>query len=665
MLPGLVRLLIAVAATSSADATTVAPAEAEVRAPEGGDGDDDVPADDDDVEVRTIVVTGTRTERPLADAPVATQVYGRQEIEDSGAENLGELLEETPGVMISRGIGGVGIMMQGLDPAYTVVLVDGMRTTGRVNNVLDLSRFPAEDIEQIEVVRGASSVLYGADALAGTINLITRTAKRPHEGELHVAYGSFNTLDLTARAGLSRRRYAGSIIAGWHRTDGFDLDPSNVSTTGPKSNQWHLTTTHELGKYGPFSLRARGSYLRRDAELINGSATGAVYDVHNRSEVITVMLRPELELGRVHIALSGSYNLWRDQYLNDQRGSSELDRVEDTFDHLAQTTLQVDYTVGKHVLTFGGDGQFEVLKADRIDPPTVDRQRYAAFLQDEWKPLGSRTIVVLPGVRADYDTYFGFYPTPRIALMIAPGRRITLRASYGRGFRAPSFREMFLLFANPAVGYTVRGNPDLKPETSWNTSFSVEVRPWQWLWLAANVFDNRLSNTIIVNTVSEGDDAEGVDTPTLFGYTNVENATTHGVETQARVSILDVLALDGSYTFVHTKDYATGGPLPGRPRHFGTAGLRFHRAAWGTTLRLRTSIFGRRLFTTTTTDDDGNDVTTRRSSPAFATMDVRLSQRCFRYLQVFVGIENLLDAGNPIDNPLQPRTYYGGATVRY
>src|SRR5687768_17068664 len=183
------------------------------------------PADEDteqEGEVRQVVVTGTRTEHGLADTPIATQVYDRVEIEDSGAENLGEILEETPGVQLDRGIGGVGISMQGLGPSYTVVLVDGQRMTGRVDNVLDLSRFPAEDIEQVEVVRGPSSVLYGADALAGPVNLISRKPVKPHEAEVHAAYGSFNTADLTGRVGLARKHYAGSLTGGWHRTDGYD-----------------------------------------------------------------------------------------------------------------------------------------------------------------------------------------------------------------------------------------------------------------------------------------------------------------------------------------------------------------------------------------------------------------------------------------------------------
>ncbi len=611
----------------------------------------------DSDEVRTIVVTGTRTERTQEDSPVATQVYDRQEIEDSGAENLAEVLDQTPGVQVSRGIGGAGIQMQGLDPSYTVVLVNGQRTTGRISNVMDLSRFPAEELEQIEIVRGPSSVLYGADALAGAINLITRKPTRDHEAEAHVAYGSFNTADLTGRLGLSRRRYSGSITAGWHRTDGWDADPSDISTTGPKSRQLNLATTHELSNRRGLSLWTRGSYLLRDNLRIDGTSTGAIFDRHNRTEVALVTLQPQMEWHSSRLMLSASYNLFRDQFLQDQRGSTELDQSQDTFDHLGQLTAQYDHEIGTHTLTAGVDTQLELLTTDRIDPSTVDRQRYAIFAQDEWVPSVAPKIVVLPGVRLDYDTFFGLYPTPRLGLMVVPGQRWTLRASYGRGYRAPSFREMFLLFANPGVGYTVRGNPNLRAETSWSASFSAEFRPWRSVRLAANVFDNRLKDTIVTDTV----DATDVDTATLFEYVNVGEATTRGLETEAAITILRRLTLDGSYTFVHTLNHATGFPLPGRPRHSGTAGLRYARPASGTSFRVRSALVGPRSFFTT--DDDGAAL--ERRSPAFVTVDLRLSQRLWHYAQGFVGVENLLDAGNATDNPLQPRTYYGGVTIRY
>ena len=175
--------------------------------------------------------------------------------------------------------------------------------------------------------------------------------------------------------------------------------------------------------------------------------------------------------------------------------------------------------------------------------------------------------------------------------------------------------------------------------------------------MGANVFDNRLQNAIIIDTSDEM-----VGTLDLFEYVNAGEATTRGVETQTAITILRRLVVGGSYTFVHTLDHASRRPLAGRPRHSGTADLRYRRPASGTSFRIRSSIQGRRPFFADI-DDDG--VEEEQPSPAFATVDLRLSQRFFRYAQAFAGIENLLNAGNATDTPLQPRTYYAGVTVRY
>jgi outer membrane receptor for ferrienterochelin and colicins len=626
-----------------------------------GDTDDTDPVDDGGPAKtrRTVVVTGTRSARALDETPVATSVISRDDIVDVGAQNLAEVLEEAPGLQLVRGVGGTGLRLQGLDPAYTLVLVDGQRVTGRVNGVVDLSRIPAEDLEQIEIVRGPGSVLWGADALAGTINLRTRSSDRPHAAEAMLAYGSFATMDLTGRAAMARRRWASAITAGLHRTDGWDADPGDATTTGPRIRQWNVATTHELRRMGPFSMRARAEYLRRDAQRIDASDTGAVLDRRNLSETLDVTLTPIFSRGPSELTLSAHASLFRDQFVQDQRDATQLDNYEHTIDALGQFGAVYAHTLGSHTVTAGVDGQLERLIADRVDPGRVDRARYAMFVQDEWVPTTAPRITIVPGARVDVDSFFGAYPTPRLAMAVAPKPWLTLRASFGRGFRAPGFRELFLRFANPSAGYVVRGNPDLRPETSWGTQLSAEITPLRQLAIGVSAFDNRLRDAIVVDTEA----GTGADGTSLFRYTNVGEATTRGVESTAVLSLRETLRLEGSYTYLWTFDGENRRALPGRARHAGTAGLRLARARWGTMLRVRASIFGERRFYL---DEDGDGVEDPRDSPAFATLDLRASQDLLAdHVQIFVGVDNVLDAGDATDNPLVPRSYYGGITLRY
>jgi outer membrane receptor for ferrienterochelin and colicins len=608
---------------------------------------------------RTVVVTGTRSARTLDETPVATSVISRGDIVDTGAQNLAEVLEEAPGLQLVRGVGGTGLRLQGLDPAYTLVLVDGQRVTGRVNGVVDLSRIPAEDLEQIEIVRGPGSVLWGADALAGTINLRTRSADRPHAVEATLAYGSFATVDLTGRAAVARRRWASAVTAGLHRTDGWDADPGDPTTTGPRVRQWNVATTHELRRMGPFSMRARAEYLRRDAQRIDASDTGAVLDRRNLTETLDVTLTPTIARGPSALTLNAHASLFRDQFVQDQRGATQLDNYEHTVDALGQFGAVYAHTLGSHTVTAGVDGQLERLLADRVDPGRVDRARYAMFVQDEWVPTTAPRIAIVPGARVDVDSLFGAYPTPRLAMAITPRPWITLRTAFGRGFRAPGFRELFLRFANPSSGYVVRGNPDLTPETSWGTQISAEITPVRPLAIGVHAFDNRLRDAIVVDTEA-GTEADGT---ALFRYVNVGEATTRGLESTAVLSLRDALRLEGSYTYLWTFDGEHRRALPGRARHSGTAGIRLARARWGTMLRVRAAILGPRRFYL---DEDGDGVEDPRDSPTYATVDLRASQDLVAgHLQIFAGVDNLLDAGDATDNPLVPRAYYGGISLRY
>jgi hypothetical protein len=114
---------------------------------------DDDSSGEDDSAGEVVVVTGTRTEESLSDTIVTTDVVTREEVEESGASDASEVLETIPGVQVTRSFRGAGVRMQGLDPKYTLILVDGERVIGQTDGVVDLSRIPAERIERIEIVK--------------------------------------------------------------------------------------------------------------------------------------------------------------------------------------------------------------------------------------------------------------------------------------------------------------------------------------------------------------------------------------------------------------------------------------------------------------------------------------------------------------------------------
>lgn len=124
-------------------------------------------------QLEPVVVTATRTPHRLINTPVITNLITRDEIEATGAENIGEVLEHKAGVIIHRDGHGDGVQLQGLDSEYVLILVDGEPQIGRIAGKLDMARMAVENVERIEIVKGATSSLFGNAALAGVINIIT------------------------------------------------------------------------------------------------------------------------------------------------------------------------------------------------------------------------------------------------------------------------------------------------------------------------------------------------------------------------------------------------------------------------------------------------------------------------------------------------------------
>lgn len=613
-------------------------------------------------EVHTVVVTAARTEQAVGDVAVATRVVDRAAIEASGAENLAAILEEQPGLQVLRsfaGAGGVGVQMHGLDAKYVLILVDGQRATGRVGGVIDLSRFPAEDIERIEIVKGPGSSLYGADAIAGVINIITRKAARRLEVDARARYGSFHTADLAATVGGRRGRWSTRWSAGLSHTAGFDRDPATPSTTGNAGTTLHAAQRTELRARRDVTIGLHSDVQRRDLRGVDSNAAGAVFDRRNLTHTASATLVPEITwTAPARLRLTGHVAHFDDDYTLDQRRSDALDQRQRTRDTLGQIGAQYDHLIaGRHLFSAGLEVQLERLSTPRLEGGARGRQRFALYAQDEWRVASLRRIVIVPGARLDLDSQFGGYPSPRLAVRIDPVEALTLRASAGLGFRAPSFRELYLAFANPAAGYRVAGDPDLRAETARSATAGLEWRFDDGRVLSLDYFHHRLRDLIALDStsLSLGSDNE-------FRYVNIGAARSQGVEAALSLRFGAQLTAELSYTFTRARDLERARPLPGRPAHQGHARVRWRHPRWGTSAQLRGAVQGAQFYFG---DDDGDGVESAIRVAPYASVDLRVAQELVGgRLSLFAGVDNLLDAGDAAYLPLTPRLFYGGISAR-
>ncbi|HEY0189762.1 MAG TPA: TonB-dependent receptor, partial [Kofleriaceae bacterium] len=590
------------------------PAYADEPAPPPAPDTAPVSADDATREGEIIVVTGTRAETPLDATPVLTEVIDRKRLEESGVQTVGEALALRPGMWVDRGVAGTtGITIQGLGPQYSLILVDGARQIGRTDGYLDLDRFGLADIDHIEIVRGPSSALYGADALGGVINIITRTPKDDLAADL--------TSQLDDRVGSdTRARVAGGLgevaasISGEYRAGpaihrGPAADPSGIATTLDSYDNRSVTAHVTDHRTEHWRLDASGDYSYQDLRGVDAMATGAVFDRQNLVETAggQGIARYHGDATALQLTVDGS--TYKDQYLYDQRKSDALDEYQVTHESLieasAQAVRDLGELVGQHRATVGGELLREALDSDRLSAPG-SRSRGAVFAQDEWRPLGTDEVIAVPAVRLDADSQFGDHVTPRLAARWQTLPGLVVRGSVGTGYRAPSFKEELLHFENPSVGYVVDGNVDLAPETSRSAQAGIEWQATPWLWASASGYYNSLHD--LITAITQPDDGSGT---IRFSYGNVGRARTAGFDANAMLTH-GKLGLELGYALTRGRDLDNDRALESIPAHRFTASLRWRDAGLGLDAFAAAVITGHRPFYLTADDPQQPTYSERR-----------------------------------------------------
>jgi outer membrane receptor for ferrienterochelin and colicins len=595
-----------------------------------------------------IVVTGTRAEAPRAASPVITEVIDRQRLEASGVQTVSEALAMRPGLFIDRGVAGTtGLTIQGLGPQYSMILVDGARQIGRTDGYLDLDRFGVADLEQIEIVRGPTSALYGADALGGVVNLITRKPAPGFAVDLAGRLDGRRASEARARITAGRDDLAATVSGELRDAPAIRRDRTTAATTIDAYQDRHLSGRATSPRGDHWRLDGSADYLYRDLRGVDAEATGATFDRRNLVETASGRLGARYASDRTAAQLSADASVYRDQYLHDQQRSDALDRYEVTDERLVEGAAQLAHQLGEHRVTGGGELLHEALDADRLSAPG-SRTRGAVYAQDEWRLGGDGQLIVLPAARVDLDSQFGTHATPRLAARWQVAPALVVRGSAGAGYRAPSFKELLLHFENPSVGYVVDGNPALSPETSRSAQAGLEWQVRPSLWLSASGFYNGLHD--LIAAITEPDDGSGT---LRFRYGNIGRARTAGLETSAMVS-RGRLGVELGYALTRTRDLDQDRPLEGVPAQRVTATVRWRDAAEGLDAFAAAVVTGHRPFYLAD-DPQMATLSGRRTE-----LRARVAKRFASGLGGFLGVDNLLDAGDATLDRIPPRTFYAG-----
>ena len=618
------------------------------------------------VALEPVVVTATRTPQRLKDTPVITNLITRAEIEATGAENIGEVLEHTAGIIIHRDGHGDGVQLQGLDSEYVLILVDGEPQVGRIAGKLDMARLAVENVERIEIVKGATASLFGNSALGGVINIITRKATAPFSVQVSQNFEQNSTLDSRGTLELQRDKLNALLTLSHNRRSPIDLDTSDLTTTidgyanvtGSARTEYQLTpATHLI-----FS----GQYFTQDQEGIseNGPiALDRLGDIENFSG--SVGIEHEFDAGNLQNVSSPllTGKLYATRYDDEStvinRETRETSSENLNIQDLVKGEVQFDTMLWeKHQLTMGGEVILENLQSQRITGGERRLFTNSLFVQNVFRPISAFALVI--GGRLDNHSEFGSHLSPKLSAMYRLIDNLRVRASYGQGFRAPDFKNLYLDFTNVTAGYQVLGNPGLQPESSHNYNLGLEYQVFDGLLTRIHMYRNDLSNLIEAERI--GQSAAG---GSKFEYQNISSAYTEGVDVEAQIR-LEVGSIGGftsaiGYAYLRGADKETGLPLLNRSTHSGTLKLAYLHSDSGVQVDLR----GRYASQWGFFDDGDKVLEPEELAPSYWVWNLRASKTLFKMFKASIGCNNIFDFKMPTFYTFTGRSFYGGLSLTY
>lgn len=593
-----------------------------------------------------VVVTATRTPHTTADSPVETTVVPQREITSLSPRSVADVLKRQTGIDVLPTLGGEGVRIDGCEPKHVLFMLDGIRIGGRIAGAIDASTLPVESIERVEIVRGATSALYGSDAIGGVVNMVTSTS----EGTLRAGVtGGLETLGGRSFAGDLAFRNSGwafTTTAKIQHRDSYDLTPESPGTTGSEFDRIAAFIKVE-GDVGAARVRVL-SQIYDESALDITPGRSVLYEDETRDRRVTSGVAVEMkpaENGNLSLRASHS-RFWHDFERSGISGGL-ISADEDT-QSFADLQAQYDHAVSRHLLTFGGGFERSSISATRVPEGSRSMDNPTFFAQNEIQLLPRLSL--LAGVRYDSNSVHGNAVSPRAGISFRPSSAITVRIAYGEGFKAPDFKELYVDYSNRAAGYQIVGEPDLRPEKSRSLTASLSATAGRDMSFRAALFRNRVRNLI----ESYFHHYDPISKLVVFSYQNVAEAEVTGVELEgSRSFLMPGLAVAVSYTGMRARDSQTGNALFLRPTHSGILKLAYDSTH--TTASVNVRAVGARWFA----DQDGDERPDEKA-PSYALVDFGASRRIAAGLELFGGIENILDRTHPRYLPLEGRRIFGG-----
>jgi len=647
-------------------------------------------------ESETMVITATRTRRDVEEVSIPVSVISGIDIQRSGSMRLSDVLSEQTGMQITNDH-GTGIQVQGFDPDYTLVMIDGNPIIGRTAGTLDLTRISVRNVEQIEIIKGPSSALWGSDALAGVINIITEKSNDALKAGILARYGENNTFDLSGDISYNLEGWSNDVFINRNSSGGYSLNQSSIEQTVPEFENYtfNYRTTMELTNRIQFESGLRyfteKQQNRSSLPDENGNLQLLISDASREDFVVrpTIKMQP---IDRLDLNLN-----WMISYF---KSNSDLE-FEQTGENYSASQFNQYYNKPEiqagfqwdthHHSIIGGGAIFERLNAERY-PNNPEFTTQFLFIQHSWFPF--QQFELIGGLRFDTHSEYNSQLSPKLSSRYRFNDWIQVRASLGSGFKAPEFRQLFLDFTNTTAGYSVFGSStvaegiarqiengniaqilipiesleEIRAESSWAANIGFDFDPVRTIRFRVNFFRNNVSDLIETAPVAQRTNGQSV-----FTYFNVDEVFTQGLEAEIRIRFGENFRGSIGYQFLDAKRRIereltiqddqgeviqrtdiSFEPMFNRSRNSGNIRLFYDsKGGWGANLRgTYRGQYG--LF-----DSNGNGfVDENEYEQGYFIWNLALSRKIGKSLTLQAGVDNLFNYTNMNQPYLAGRLWY-------
>ena len=564
---------------------------------------------EEEVKLDEIVVTAARIEEPVGETTSGVTLIEGKDIQKMNVDFVPDVFRKIPELHVIQN-GGTGkvtsVLLRGGSSSHTLVMIDGIRVNSTTTGSFDFSGITVADIERIEIVKGPQSTIYGSEAMAGVINIITKKGEGRPKAGVSLESGSFGTYNPSLAVSGTYKITDYRLTGNYFSTDGI-----SAAKNGAERDSYR--NAFVSGKFGikpsenvEIEVTGRYSYDRSELDGFDFFGRKAVDDLNFVQRGHHALLSGK---GMLHLS-----DMW-DQIISVSRARDSLTfRDPDTAFNNTEMVTSINTIDWQHV--FSPAEYYSIVagleyREEKGENPGFDESldNYALYLSNKLK-LFRKSLVVTAGARYDDRDTSGTKATYRFgAVYTVPLVGAIIRASYGTGFRAPALNELFFPFY---------GNRNLKPEetTSWEIGISKDLFENR-VHLSITYFDQEYENLITTN-------------PMTFTAANVEEATVKGLEASLLLAVNDHVSIKTGYTYLDTEDRQTGKQLPLRPQD-------------KLNLAVDVSIKDFTVIADYTFVGERFDSSVKRTLSSYSIVTMSSSYKASKGLTLFARIENLLD----------------------